>query len=363
MSLALLLGPQLRAFADGRATRSSAPRRPGPHVDGARSAGASAHVPLRHATRSMAPRRGRRALRRAARALPPAARRTSCTRTTRSRGSTAASRPRAARVPAIVNTVHGLYALPEDPLGQAGARLLARAHRGRVLGRRAGPERRGRRRRCAARASRERSSTSSATASTSRASTRRASTAPRGLRPGGARGGPGRHRVRCRRTSRLGEGLPRGLRRGRAAPRRGSAPSRVVVIGPSRRGEGRRAHARPTSRGRAATGVAFLGMRDDVDDLYAAMDLYVLASYREGFPRSAMEAAAMGVPVVVTDIRGCRQVVDDGRTGRLVPVRDAAALANADRRTCCRPRAAHAMSRAATEKADREFDQRHASSK
>jgi glycosyltransferase involved in cell wall biosynthesis len=42
-----------------------------------------------------------------------------------------------------------------------------------------------------------------------------------------------------------------------------------------------------------------------------------------------MEAAAMGVPVVATDIRGCRQVVDDGVTGRLVPLGDAGALASA----------------------------------
>ena len=56
-----------------------------------------------------------------------------------------------------------------------------------------------------------------------------------------------------------------------------------------------------------------------MERLYAAMDLFVLASYREGFPRSAMEAAAMGLPIVATDIRGCRQVVDHGRTGLLVP--------------------------------------------
>src|SRR5690606_15035312 len=56
-------------------------------------------------------------------------------------------------------------------------------------------------------------------------------------------------------------------------------------------------------------GVRFLGMRKDMEDLYTAMDLFVLASHREGFPRAAMEAAAMGLPVIATDIRGCRQVV------------------------------------------------------
>ncbi len=68
------------------------------------------------------------------------------------------------------------------------------------------------------------------------------------------------------------------------------------------------------------SGVRFLGQVDDVETLYAALDIYVLASHREGFPRSAMEAAAMGLPVIATNIRGCRQVVDDGETGRLVGV-------------------------------------------
>jgi lipopolysaccharide/colanic/teichoic acid biosynthesis glycosyltransferase len=77
------------------------------------------------------------------------------------------------------------------------------------------------------------------------------------------------------------------------------------------------------------SGVRFLGMRHDVDDLYQAMDLFVLPSHREGFPRSAMEAAATGVPVIATDVRGCRQVVDHGVNGLLVPVRDPAALADA----------------------------------
>ena len=69
--------------------------------------------------------------------------------------------------------------------------------------------------------------------------------------------------------------------------------------------------------------ITFLGLRDDVEDLYGAMDLYVLASHREGYPRSAMEAAATGLPVIATDIRGCRQVVEPGGTGLLVPPRNA----------------------------------------
>lgn len=78
--------------------------------------------------------------------------------------------------------------------------------------------------------------------------------------------------------------------------------------------------------------VQFLGLRRDVRDLYAAMDVFVLASYREGFPRSAVEAAAMGLPLVLTDIRGCREVVEAGQNGFLVPSRDAKSLEDALRR-------------------------------
>jgi glycosyltransferase involved in cell wall biosynthesis len=85
------------------------------------------------------------------------------------------------------------------------------------------------------------------------------------------------------------------------------------------------------ARARAA-GVRFLGHRDDVDALYAAMDIFVLASHREGYPRAAMEATAMRLPVVATDIRGCRQVVEHGHNGLLVPPRDAGAIAGAIRR-------------------------------
>ena len=71
----------------------------------------------------------------------------------------------------------------------------------------------------------------------------------------------------------------------------------------------------------------FTGLCEDMPPMYAAMDVLALPSYREGFPRAPMEAAAMGVPAVVTDIRGCRQTVDDGESGLLVPPGDPAALA------------------------------------
>ncbi|MBK6517863.1 MAG: glycosyltransferase family 4 protein [Polyangiaceae bacterium] len=73
----------------------------------------------------------------------------------------------------------------------------------------------------------------------------------------------------------------------------------------------------------------FTGMREQVEDMYALMDVFVLPSHREGFPRSVMEASAMGKPVVVTDIRGCRETVIDGATGLMVPVEDAGALSRA----------------------------------
>lgn len=106
-----------------------------------------------------------------------------------------------------------------------------------------------------------------------------------------------------------------------------------------------------------AAGVRFLGHRDDPERLYQALDVYVLASHREGFPRSAMEAAATGLPIVACDIRGCRQVVEHGVTGLLGPVRDATALrGNIERLVDDRTLRA-SMAAAALDKAHRDFDQ------
>jgi len=87
------------------------------------------------------------------------------------------------------------------------------------------------------------------------------------------------------------------------------------------------------------------------------MDIYVLASYREGFPRSAMEAAAMRLPIVATDVRGCRQVVEPGTTGLLVPPRDPAGLADAIAALAVDTERRLRMGAAGREKALREFDQ------
>ncbi len=105
-----------------------------------------------------------------------------------------------------------------------------------------------------------------------------------------------------------------------------------------------------------ALGAMVLGTRDDVDRLYCGIDLFVLASHREGFPRSAMEAAAMGLPIVATDVRGCRQVVLEGTTGRLVPARNAGLLTAALRQSVVDSVWRQSASASATQHARQHFD-------
>jgi glycosyltransferase involved in cell wall biosynthesis len=107
-----------------------------------------------------------------------------------------------------------------------------------------------------------------------------------------------------------------------------------------------------------ASGLRYLGHRADVESIYAASDVFVLASHREGFPRAAMEAAAMGLPIVATDIRGCRQVVSDGKNGLLVPPRDPDALAQAISSLVADPAARARMGGEGAKKARSEFDQK-----
>jgi glycosyltransferase involved in cell wall biosynthesis len=75
--------------------------------------------------------------------------------------------------------------------------------------------------------------------------------------------------------------------------------------------------------------VRFVNWSNDMRPWYASMDVFVLPSYREGIPRACMEAAALKRPVVASDIRGCREVVLDGKTGLLVPPRKVPTLMQA----------------------------------
>lgn len=73
--------------------------------------------------------------------------------------------------------------------------------------------------------------------------------------------------------------------------------------------------------------VAMTGMVEDTRPVLAAMDLFCLPSYREGMPVSLLEAMAMAKPCIASNIRGCREEIEDGVSGWLVPVRDVERLA------------------------------------
>jgi glycosyltransferase involved in cell wall biosynthesis len=105
--------------------------------------------------------------------------------------------------------------------------------------------------------------------------------------------------------------------------------------------------------------ITYIPPVDDVRAEIAKADCVVLPSYREGTPKALLEAASMGKPIIATDVPGCRQVVEDGRTGFLVKVRDAADLAEKMQRMIQLPRAEReAMGLRGREKMVREFDER-----
>jgi glycosyltransferase involved in cell wall biosynthesis len=111
---------------------------------------------------------------------------------------------------------------------------------------------------------------------------------------------------------------------------RAACPGAVfVLVGPSDEGNPARIPSEKLQAWESEGAVRYLGMRGDVRDLMAVADVVVLPSYREGIPRVLIEAAAMGRPLVATDVPGCREVVRNGVNGLLVPARDAVALAEA----------------------------------
>lgn len=86
--------------------------------------------------------------------------------------------------------------------------------------------------------------------------------------------------------------------------------------------------------GEEENGIEAVGPKycDDLLTYYAASDCLVLPSYREGFPNTPLEAGAMGLPCIVTDINGSREIIQDGVNGLIVPSKDADALYEAMQR-------------------------------
>ena len=113
-----------------------------------------------------------------------------------------------------------------------------------------------------------------------------------------------------------------------------------------------------TLRGWRDEGVVdWLGHDDDVPSVWARSHVAVLPSHREGLPKTLLEAAACGVPMVATDVPGCREVVVDGRNGLLVPARDASALADAIERLVTEPAVRREMGRVARADAVAKFSE------
>jgi glycosyltransferase involved in cell wall biosynthesis len=356
VSLEGLLGSQLEAFAAAgyRVIGMSAP---GPYVEALARRGIE-HVPLAHATRAMAPLEDVRAVAELVTVLRRIRPSIVHTHTPKPSiyGRVAA---RFVRVPVVVNTVHGLYALPDDPwpkrLAVYGAeRLAATCSQAELI---ASPE-------------------DLRTLSRLRVPADRLVLLDAGLGIDLRRFAPDSVSAADRAAARreLGAtadddvvvGVVARLVREKGYPelfaatarlRRHLPRLRVAAIGPE---EPDKADGLTEADRLAAEeiGVRFLGARNDLPRLYAGMDVLVLPSRREGFPLTPMEGAAMGVPVVATDIRGCRQVVDDGVTGLLVPVGDPVALAAAIERLATQPDERRRLGAAARRKAQGHFDQR-----
>ena len=99
----------------------------------------------------------------------------------------------------------------------------------------------------------------------------------------------------------------------------------------------------------------FTGFTNDVPRYLAAADAFVFPSYREGLPRSIIEAMHLGLPIISTDIRGPREEVEEGETGYLVPAKDAGALAGAMQRLLTNPSHAREMGTAGRKRAIAQF--------
>jgi glycosyltransferase involved in cell wall biosynthesis len=351
MSLALLLGPQLRAFANVGMDVIGVSA-PGPWVDDLHAWGIR-HEAVAHATRSASVTDDALALGelvRLFRRLRPDIVHTHNPKP----GVYGRLAARLSRVPVVVNTVHGLYASGDDPLPRRAfvygleravsvcsqAELVQNVEDVAVLRRLRVPARK------------LRVLGNGVDLARFRPQPDMADSARRSL-------GVGADTVVAGVVSRLvwEKGFAELFEAARRL-RRTRPDVVVVVVGPTDPAKRGSLTQADIDLARTDAGVIFLGERREVEALYPGFDLFVLASHREGFPRSAMEAAACGLPVIATDIRGCRQVVDHGQTGLIVPVRDPVALAEAIGTLAGDPMRRRDMGRAARIRAELEFDDR-----
>ena len=353
MSLVLLLGPQLRAFAEA-GMEVIGVSAPGPFVPQLESWGIR-HEPLRHATRSTAVVQDAIALLelwQLFRRLRPDIVHTHNPKP----GLYGRVAARAAGVPGVVNTVHGLYATAEDRASRralvysleraasvcSGAELVQNHEDLDMLSRLGVPS-------------------------------RKLVLLGNGVDLRRFHPEPGEQ---ARRQARVDLGVDqdalvvgivarlvwqKGFRELFVAAERlrDSNPDVVfVVVGGSDPEKADAISPEQLAAARLRGRFVFAGSRDHMERIYPAFDLFVLPSYREGFPRSAMEAAASGLPVIATDIRGCREVVSNGQTGLLVRLHDPVPLAAAIEELAADAALRQRMGRAGRHKAEVEFDDR-----
>lgn len=107
--------------------------------------------------------------------------------------------------------------------------------------------------------------------------------------------------------------------------REAGVPCQLLLVGPRET----RGGSALIARLKALPQTVCIGLVDDVRPYYSLMDVHVLPSFREGFPNVVLEASAMGIPTVTTDATGCVDSVINGVTGKIVPIADANALADA----------------------------------
>jgi len=127
--------------------------------------------------------------------------------------------------------------------------------------------------------------------------------------------------------------------------------TKLLVIGPEEPGK------RDKIKKQKINNVLFLGQRTDIHKLYPLFDVFVLASHREGFPRAVIEAQTSGVPVIATNIRGCREIIEHNKTGILISLKNPDKIAQAIIYLFENPEIAKQIAENARNKAIKEFDE------